>query len=130
MFRRKNRKLPKWRKVLVPEFSSSAAGSRTNPATSVRRRVISIIKFGVLVLVIYGFAAGPAGSVRLIKLYRDRQKLQAETRRITAEVVQLENIRRYLETDMSYIEQVAREDYGLSRPNETIYLDAQAGQPR
>ena len=100
------------------------------PGSPLRRRAAATIKIGVLALVVYGFATGQEGTVRLVKLYRERQQLQDEERRITAEIVQLDNVCRYLETDTAYIEQIAREDYGLSRPNEIIYLDAQAQPSR
>ena len=127
MFRRKNRKLPRWRKILVPELTN---GQMARPGSPLRRRAAATIKIGVLALVVYGFATGQEGTVRLVKLYRERQQLQDEERRITAEIVQLDNVCRYLETDTAYIEQIAREDYGLSRPNEIIYLDAQAQPSR
>jgi cell division protein FtsB len=109
--------------VIVPDLSISVAGRKRETGGALWRSVIPWVRLGFLAAIVYGFAAGPVGFVRLINLYREEKQLKAEERRITAEVVQLENIRRYLESDTTYIEQIAREDYGLSRPGEVIYLD-------
>ena len=120
---RRNRKTNRRGKVVIPDLLANL-GDRTARFTAANRRGVKIlIKLVMLALIVYFFAAGPHGSVRLYKLFQQRQQLEAEDRRLTAEVVYLENIRYSLEVDTTYIEQVARVDYGFSKPNEIIYSD-------
>lgn len=92
-------------------------------ATLHRRRVVLAIRLAVAAIIVYAFAVGPVGSIRLVNLSREKNHLDTENHRLTAELVQLDNIRRRLETDTTYIEKIAREEYGLSRPGEVIYLE-------
>ncbi len=124
--RRRNRKNRRRGNVVIPDLLTGIRDRADHFSSSHRRRVIVGIKIALAALVIYAFATGPAGFLRLFGLYREGQKLHAEDRRLTAEIVQLQNIRRYLELDTTYIEKVAREDYGFSRPDEIIYREPQA----
>ena len=115
---RKNKKIRRRGKVIIPDLLNNLGNAN-------RRRVIKGIKLALIALVIYAFASGPTGSLRLVNLYREGQELRAEDRRLTVEIMQLDNIRRYLEVDTTYIEKIAREDYGYSRPEEIIYLESE-----
>jgi cell division protein FtsB len=120
---RKNKKIRRRGKVIIPDLLNNLGNQAGRLGSANRRRVIKGIKLVLIALVVYAFASGPTGSVRLVKLYLERQELRAEDRRLTVEIMQLDNIRRYLETDTTYLEKVAREDYGFSHPEEIIYLE-------
>lgn len=120
---RKNKKIRRRGKVIIPDLLNNLGDRAGRLGDANRRRAIKMVKLVLIALVIYAFASGPTGSVRLVNLYREGQKLRAEDRQLTVEIMQLDNIRRYLEVDTTYLEKVAREDYGFSRPEEIIYLD-------
>ena len=108
--------------MVVPDLLASL-GQFTGPPGSIsRRRLVVLVRLGVLALVIFLFASGPEGTVRLWNLRTENQELTRENRQLAAEIFQLENITRYLESDTAYIEKVAREEYGYAKPDEIIYL--------
>jgi len=89
-----------------------------------KRRLIIGIKLALAGLLVYAFAAGPTGFVRLVGLGQEDPELRAEDKQLSVDIINLDNIRRGLECDTTYIEKIARENYGLSRPDEIIYLDS------
>jgi cell division protein FtsB len=130
MFKRTNRKNRRLGKVILPDLVSNIRRRADNLAGSRKRRLVVAVKLAFAGLLVYAFAAGPTGVARLVNLYTEDRQLQAVDRQLTAEIICLENTRRGLESDTSYIEKIAREDYGLSRPNEIIYLDTLAKDGR
>jgi len=124
MFGRKNRKNRRKGKVILPELTSNLRRPVDYLGGAYKRPLIRGIKLALAGLLIYGFAAGPTGIVRLVGLYREDRQLHAEEQQLTAEIICLENLRRGLESDTTYLEKIAREEYGLSRPDEIIYLDS------
>ena len=120
---RRNRKIRREGKVLIPDLMANLGRRASHLPVYQRRRLIIALRLAVLVVIVYAFAAGSGGFLRLRNLYAERAGLQEEDLRLSAEVVHLDNIRRGLETDTTYIEKVAREDYGYSRPGEIIYYE-------
>ena len=121
---RRNRKNRRKGKVVIPDLLASIRRSADHFGNANRRRMIVFVKLALAALLVYAFAAGPTGFMRLVGLYQEQNELRAEDRQLNAEIVRLENTRRGLESDTSYIEKIAREDYGLSRPDEIIYLES------
>lgn len=130
MLTRKNRKNRRKGKVVIPDLLANVRHRADHFGNANRRRLIGGIKLALAALVVYAFAVGPTGFMRLIGLYREQRDLRAEDQQLNAEIVRLENIRRGLEIDTCYIEKIAREDYGLSRPDEIIYLESASGDSK
>jgi cell division protein FtsB len=74
-----------------------------------------------LLFLLVTFFGGDSGFIRIYKLEREKGDLQLRYRELQAEVVGLEQERELLENNPSYLEKIAREKYGLSRPDEKIY---------
>jgi cell division protein FtsB len=70
---------------------------------------------------LYFLISGDLGLLRLRSLHQLHDQLQAEELALAAEVVDLDTRKRLLETDTLFIEQVARSEFKLSRPGETVY---------
>jgi cell division protein FtsB len=127
---RKNRKIRREGKVIIPDLMANLSYRASHLPLRQRRLLVNGIKLAVLAVVVYAFAAGPGGFMRLRDLYAEQNALQAEDCRLSVEIVQLDNIRQSLETDTSYIEKIAREDYGYSRPDEIIYFEPEPKKKR
>lgn len=82
-------------------------------------------KFGfgaaVLAAFLYFLISGDLGIIKLMSLRDFHEDLEAEELAIAAEVVDLDTRKRLLETDTLFIEQVARTEFQMSRPGETVY---------
>jgi cell division protein FtsB len=75
-----------------------------------------------VVLSIYLFFAGDSGFYQI--WMRDQQiaHLQQEISKVRAENAKLEQAAVLLERDLSEIERIARENYGMIKQNESIYM--------
>lgn len=104
--------------VTVSEFSSRAF-RRPGRALPPWFRPFALTVFGGLLL--YFFVAGEMGLSRLVSLQRLRRQLGKQELELSAQVIDLDTRRRLLESDTTYIEKIARTEYHLSRPDETIY---------
>jgi len=127
---RKNRKIRREGKIIIPDLMASLGHRASHLPVHQRRMLVNGILLAVLALVLYAFAAGPGGFLRLRELYAEQETLQTEDQQLGVEIVRLDNIRRGLEVDTCYIEKIAREDYGYSRPDEIIYLEPEPEQKR
>lgn len=80
--------------------------------------------FAILAGVIFfllTFGGGDFGFVRIYKLKHKKQNLRLQYKQLQAEVLQLARDKELLQKDFFYIEKIAREKYGLSRPDEKVY---------
>ena len=119
---RRNQKIKRRGKVVIPDLLANLGQFTGPPGSASRRRVVFWVRLGVLALVVFLFASGPKGTIRMWNLWQEQDKLQAENRQLGAEIVQLENVTHYLETDTTYIEKIARADSGYATPDAIIYL--------
>jgi cell division protein FtsB len=104
--------------VAIPTYRRpTSQGNRVRLSPRARR---SLVILGAIV-VAYFFIVGERGLWRLLSLTRYHGELAADELALTAEVVDLEARHRLLETDTSYIEMVARTEYRLARPDETVF---------
>ena len=81
-------------------------------------------KFVILAGVIFfllTFGRGDFGFVRIYKLKHKKQNLQLQYKQLQAEVLHLARDKELLQEDFFYLEKIAREKYGLSRPDEKVY---------
>ncbi len=68
------------------------------------------------------FFTGPNSVFKLYMLYQEREQLRKEKEALLKENRQLKETIKKLESDLEYIEKVAREKYNLKKKNEEIYL--------
>jgi cell division protein FtsB len=87
-----------------------------------RRRLKWVIWSMPVVLFAYLFVAGEGGYYQL--RHRDRQirAFRAEIQSTLAENERLRRDVRLLKEDLPTIERIAREQYGMVKPNETVYM--------
>ena len=84
----------------------------------------TVKKFALLAGVIFfllTFLGGDFGFVRIYRLHQKKETLQIRYKQLQAEVLQLKQETNLLQNDPFYIEKIAREKYGLSRPDEKVY---------
>ena len=85
----------------------------------------STFKKSVLVaaglLLVLTFFSGDFGFVRIAQLKQKKKTLQLRHKQLQAEVLQLEDQKNLLQNDPYYIEKLAREKFGYSRPDEKVY---------
>jgi len=67
------------------------------------------------------FFGGDFGFVRIAQLKQKKKTLQLRYKQLQAEVLQLEDQKNLLQDDPFYIEKLAREQFGYSRPDEKVY---------
>jgi len=125
---RRNKKIRREGKVIIPDLMANLSYRASHLPVRRRRLLFNGIKLAVLALVVYAFAADPGGFLRLRELYAEHEALQTEDQQLGVKIVEMDNVRRSLEVDTSYIEKIAREDYGYSRPDEIIYLEPEPEQ--
>jgi len=93
------------------------------------------VAVGLLILFMLGMTVlGDRGLFKLLRLKRQRQALVLERDRLQADNERLRADIDRLDHDYDYIERVAREEFGMVRPGEFIFLfsdrtDAPAGRP-
>ena len=75
----------------------------------------------LLVLVLMHTIFGPYGYLSMRRSQQEIEKLREEIGKLDRENEELTGEIRALQTDPTTIEKVAREDMGLTRPNEMIY---------
>ena len=97
------------------------------PASPARRKTLQLLLvFVTLVLVIDGLV-GEKGLLESIRARRQHHDLTASIERLRSENAQLREQARRLREDPSAIESLAREELGLIRPGELLFIvkDAQ-----
>jgi len=84
----------------------------------------TVKKFALLagvILFLLTFFGGDFGFVRIYRLHQKKEAHQIRYKQLQAEVLQLKQETYLLQNDPFYIEKIAREKYGLSRPDERVY---------
>ena len=76
----------------------------------------------------YGLIAGEAGLLRILALKRQARALEAEVARLEAQTRQRREERDRLRSDPAYLEKIAREDFGLARPDELVFRFAERAE--
>lgn len=79
---------------------------------------IFILALGILLSVMVG---SEKGVLRLTKLNEEQKLLELEVIELQAESAKLKEEISKLQSDRDYLERLAREKYGMSRPDEIIY---------
>ena len=113
------RRARKKNSLLAPAGSLIKRLSDTN--VRLRRKVIRYGLWALLLLFLYSIMSGTYGIPRIARLHFEKQALIESNHRRTADLVDLTRVRRLLQCDNGYIEQIARKRYHMVRSNETIY---------
>ncbi|MEW6050708.1 MAG: septum formation initiator family protein [Candidatus Zixiibacteriota bacterium] len=93
----------------------------SNENARIRRRLVMIGALLVVVLLIYSIASDTYGVLRIVKLEMEKRALQEANLRQTADLIDAARELDLLKSDRSYIEFIARTQYHMARPNETIF---------
>jgi len=80
-----------------------------------------LIPAAVILLILISTIFGERGLLRISALNREKQELQQRSDALAQENERLKREIEALKTDRRYLESIARKDFGLVRPNETIY---------
>ena len=101
-------------------------GSKSSQEDAGRRRPFrpKIGRYLVLIwIVVLGitFVPGDRGLYHLWKQRRKVERVKSDIERLKKERIELEEKIKLLESDLDYIERVAREEYGMALPGETVY---------
>lgn len=86
-----------------------------------RVRWLRYVLMGVAGLGLYHILTGPSGAVNLLRLRKERADLEAGLDSLARRKQQLKVEKFRLERDSSYMEQVARRELGMARPDEKVY---------
>ncbi len=105
--------------VTISAFSRSLIDSRRNRLSP---RALRGLKLIVGAVILYLFVAGNMGAWHMVSLWRAEQALTEYEADLFAEVINLDTKRRRLLNDTTYIENIARTEYNLSRSDEIIYI--------
>jgi cell division protein FtsB len=97
-------------------------GERTRPESSLRKKAATLFCVILVLALAVGSLFGDRGILQLVdqkeraaELARELDDLRAENLRLAAEI-------QSLRTDPRAIERLAREELGLARPGETVFL--------
>jgi len=85
------------------------------------RSRLYLIPAAVILFLLFFTVFGERGLLRIYELNREKQEI---ARRSEALSLENENLKREIEalkSDRRYLESIARKDFGLVRPNETVY---------
>ena len=82
-----------------------------------------------LIALTVGSVFGDRGILNLVSRRRQVEALRGELEALRAENARLSSEITALRTDPRAIERLAREDLGLARPDETLFLVREVGEP-
>jgi cell division protein FtsB len=99
------------------------------------RKVVQVLLVFVTVVLVLNAFVGERGFMETLRARRQHQALVHSIEQIRAERARLEDEVRRLESDPATIEAVAREELGLIRPGEVLFIirdvrPSAAGTPR
>lgn len=87
-----------------------------------RKKILRRVLYLLLIsLIFYLYFAGDYGFIRLLSLKAEKENTILETKRLQALNLDLQIEKEKLKDDLSYIEKVARERYGMAKKDELIY---------
>ena len=82
----------------------------------------SIILFSIALLLLVFTIFGEHGLLHLQEINRELSNLEYKNREIKSEIIALQNRIYAIEHDAEYLETEAREQLGLSKPGEIVYI--------
>ncbi len=107
----------------VTSYSSRRSSRRSGPRKPTHNRHTWRWLLVILLLLTgFFFFTGPRSVFKLYTLYQERERLKKDNQALIQENQQLKETIKKLESDLEYIEKVAREKYNLKKENEEVYL--------
>lgn len=82
---------------------------------------IRYVLLGVVGAGVYHILTGPSGALNLLRLKREKAKMEAELDSLARRKQELAVEKSRLERDSAYIERVARKELGMARPDEKVF---------
>jgi cell division protein FtsB len=92
------------------------------PEAGLRRKAVTLTSVLLLIALVVGSMFGDRGILHLISQRQRADALRQEIEALAAENVRLYSEIRQLRTDPRAVERIAREELGLARPGETVFL--------
>jgi len=81
-----------------------------------------LLSFVLLVLAFgFYFVVGDYGGLRWYRESREKARLEQQIIELEKKIAELDSIKKRLETDLQYIEKIAREEYNMKKPGEQVY---------
>jgi cell division protein FtsB len=93
-------------------------------ATNTGKRRVKWLRYvllGVAGVGVYHVLTGPSGALNLLRLKRERARMEADLDSLTQRKRDLQVEKARLERDSAFIERVARKDLGMARPDEKVF---------
>lgn len=100
----------------------AAREGRSNGDTGLRRKAWAVASLLALVALVVGSLFGDRGMLQLFAQRRRAEALQHELQDLRAVNLHLGDEIRALRSDPRAIERIAREELGLARPGETVFI--------
>jgi cell division protein FtsB len=97
-------------------------GAAMNRIPEKKKKWGVILLVGLIVLVWFFALFGEKGVIKIIQLRRERDKIIADVNRIQEENKILQEEIKRLREDARYLESVARNDLGLLKENEILFI--------
>jgi cell division protein FtsB len=94
----------------------------TGTELSLRRKAAALASFLALIALVVGSLFGDRGMLHLINQRERAERLQAEIQELRAENGRIASEIEALRRDPRAIERIAREELGLARPGETVFV--------
>ncbi len=80
-----------------------------------------IIPVCIILIILFFTVFGERGLLRINRLTQEKEEIQKKADQIRKENERLKRDIEALKSDRRYIENIARKEFGLVRPNEVIY---------
>jgi cell division protein FtsB len=109
-----------------PRRKSQPSNSSVPPAT--RRRTLQMLLVFVTLVLVINALVGDRGLMETLRARRQHQELVTSIERLRAENARLRDEARRLRSDPSTIEALARQELGLIKPGEMLFIVKDAKQ--
>jgi len=113
------RRVKKKTSLLAPAGSLLRRLSSTD--ARLRRRIVRYGLWGIGLFFLYSVMSGTYGIPRIVKLKMEKEALIEANSKQLIDLVDATRLRDMLKHDATYINQIARSKYYMTRPDETIF---------
>jgi cell division protein FtsB len=104
--------------------------ARPAPISAIRRRTVHFLLVFVTIVLVVDSLVGERGLLQTLKVRRQHSELAASVDALRRENARLREKARRLKEDPAEIESVAREELGLIRPGEMLFIIRDAKPPQ
>jgi len=103
------------------EFNSNFLDRVKEKGKNKKKTIKRILFLLIAAFVAYSFFSGPYGFLTIFSLLKEKKALEIESKKLSAELMDLENKKEKLKSDTLFLEKQARERLGMAKENERIY---------